>query len=219
VDFLTSFASLVRTTEEARSVPLARGVQLDGINIFDLVHSAVNKRAQALGAAEHLTPSVAADSEADLARQERTEWQSQTRTLYWRSGHYSAVRVGDWKLQIALRPNKVWFFNLRADPTEHRNLALEVNVTTQESLQDLLAAQVSVLGDNYEDGDANGDVGVSFSAEFIAQQLQRIHGKWVETNSQQVPPRWPAASETPVTIDKVFQDKQVPGDEYVHWPN
>lgn len=42
---------------------------------------------------------------------------------FWRSGHYRAVRAGDWKLQISDRPDKVWLFNLATDPTEQINLA------------------------------------------------------------------------------------------------
>ncbi|MBX9795391.1 sulfatase-like hydrolase/transferase [Sphingomonas sp.] len=45
------------------------------------------------------------------------------RTLYWRSGDNKVVREGDWKLQIAARPNKAWLYNLAADPTERHNLA------------------------------------------------------------------------------------------------
>jgi uncharacterized sulfatase len=43
--------------------------------------------------------------------------------LFWRSGHYQAVRAGDWKLQRAERPEKVWLFDLAADPTEQRDVA------------------------------------------------------------------------------------------------
>jgi arylsulfatase A-like enzyme len=43
--------------------------------------------------------------------------------FYWRSGAYRAVRDGDWKLQIAQRPNKVWLYNLKSDPYERNNLA------------------------------------------------------------------------------------------------
>lgn len=45
------------------------------------------------------------------------------RTLFWRSGETKAVRAGDWKLQIAARPNKAWLYDLAHDPTEHHNLA------------------------------------------------------------------------------------------------
>lgn len=43
--------------------------------------------------------------------------------LYWRSGHYQAVRAGDWKLQISARPGKTYLFDLAADPGETTNLA------------------------------------------------------------------------------------------------
>jgi arylsulfatase A-like enzyme len=45
--------------------------------------------------------------------------------LYWRSGPYRAVRYGDWKLQIAERPNRTWLFNLRDDPTEQHDLSAQ----------------------------------------------------------------------------------------------
>ena len=47
------------------------------------------------------------------------------RTIVWRSGGYQAIKQGKWKLQIAGRPQKVWLFDLAADPTERRNVAAE----------------------------------------------------------------------------------------------
>ena len=44
-------------------------------------------------------------------------------TLFWQAGHYRVVRHGDWKLQVAKRPQKNWLFNLAEDPTEQNNLA------------------------------------------------------------------------------------------------
>jgi len=44
-------------------------------------------------------------------------------TLFWSSGHNRIVRQGDWKLQIAARPEMQWLFNLAEDPTEQVNLA------------------------------------------------------------------------------------------------
>ncbi|MEC8002881.1 MAG: sulfatase, partial [Pseudomonadota bacterium] len=44
-------------------------------------------------------------------------------TLFWSSGHNRIVRHGDWKLQIAARPETQWLFNLADDPTEQVNLA------------------------------------------------------------------------------------------------
>jgi arylsulfatase A-like enzyme len=44
-------------------------------------------------------------------------------TLFWRSGDYRTLRDGDWKLQVSARPDKVWLFDLKNDPTEKNNLA------------------------------------------------------------------------------------------------
>lgn len=56
-------------------------------------------------------------------------------TLFWQSGHYRVVRHGDWKLQVAARPDKQWLFNLAEDPTEQNNLA----ATEPEKLAELQA--------------------------------------------------------------------------------
>ena len=45
------------------------------------------------------------------------------RTLFWRSGGYEAVRDGNWKLQLSRHPNRVWLFDLAADPTERIDLS------------------------------------------------------------------------------------------------
>ncbi len=45
------------------------------------------------------------------------------RPIFWQSGYYRAVRLGDWKLQVSERPKKVWLYNLATDPTEKTNLA------------------------------------------------------------------------------------------------
>ncbi|MFZ3185856.1 MAG: sulfatase [Pseudomonas sp.] len=61
------------------------------------------------------------------------------RTLFWRDGSYQAVRAGDWKLQQAARPDKLWLYNLKDDPTEQHNLAATQPGKVAE-LQALLAA-------------------------------------------------------------------------------
>lgn len=43
--------------------------------------------------------------------------------MYWRSGDYRAVRVGDWKLQVTALPVGVRLYNLAVDPTERQDLA------------------------------------------------------------------------------------------------
>ncbi|OQW45039.1 MAG: sulfatase [Proteobacteria bacterium SG_bin6] len=61
------------------------------------------------------------------------------RTLFWRSGETKAVRAGDWKLQIAARPNKAWLYDLAHDPTERRNLA-SAHPARVAALRELIAA-------------------------------------------------------------------------------
>jgi arylsulfatase A-like enzyme len=45
------------------------------------------------------------------------------KTLFWRSGDYKVLLDGEWKLQVSARPDKVWLFDLKTDPTEKTNLA------------------------------------------------------------------------------------------------
>lgn len=45
------------------------------------------------------------------------------RTLYWSQGGYRVIRQGRWKLQVQEDPERVWLFDLAADPTEQVNLA------------------------------------------------------------------------------------------------
>jgi arylsulfatase A-like enzyme len=50
-------------------------------------------------------------------------------TLFWRTGYYQSVLKRDtitgdfWKMQVNDIPDKVWLYNLTADPTEQNNLA------------------------------------------------------------------------------------------------
>ena len=58
-------------------------------------------------------------------------------TLFWRSGPYKTLLKGEWKLQIDDKPNKIWLFNLKQDPTEHHNLA-ETNPQQVQTLMKVL---------------------------------------------------------------------------------
>ena len=55
----------------------------------------------------------------------RDEAAAPARPIFWRDGHYQAVRADGWKLQFAERPKKTWLYNLNEDPTEQVNLAEE----------------------------------------------------------------------------------------------
>jgi uncharacterized sulfatase len=61
------------------------------------------------------------------------------RPLFWREGHYQAVRAGGWKLHVSAHPQRVWLFDLNTDPTEQRDLAA-VHPEKIAELRALLAA-------------------------------------------------------------------------------
>jgi arylsulfatase A-like enzyme len=59
--------------------------------------------------------------------------------IFWQSGLYRVVRAGDWKLHVDGYQNKLWLFNLAADPGERTNLASQQPQKVAE-LRALLAA-------------------------------------------------------------------------------
>lgn len=59
--------------------------------------------------------------------------------LFWNSGYYKAVRLGDWKLQVNEKQGKAWLYNLAEDPTETTNLIAR-HPDRRAALEALLAA-------------------------------------------------------------------------------
>ncbi|MDG2460733.1 MAG: sulfatase [Luminiphilus sp.] len=94
IDTPVAHIDMMPTLLAAAEQPLPKDREMDGENVLPL-----------------MSQGVAA----------QTEWSRQT--LFWSSGHNRIVRHGDWKLQIAARPEKQWLFNLAQDPTEQMNLA------------------------------------------------------------------------------------------------
>jgi len=47
------------------------------------------------------------------------------RPLFWREGYYQAVRSGGWKLHVSKHPDRVWLFDLTADPTEQHEISAD----------------------------------------------------------------------------------------------
>ena len=54
---------------------------------------------------------------------EKTETGQPHEALYWQSGNYRTIRLGDWKLQVDGTRKKQWLFHLADDPTEQHDLA------------------------------------------------------------------------------------------------
>jgi len=94
VSHIDLFPTILSSTADGRAALSSREGELDGVNLLPYVTTLE-------------TPSTPPPHE----------------TLYWRSGHYSALRRGEWKVQVAGNPNKKWLFNLKEDPAEHNNLA------------------------------------------------------------------------------------------------
>ena len=61
-------------------------------------------------------------------------------TLFWRSGQYKAVLDGDWKLQVNGARDKVWLYDLAADPAERNDLS-SARPDKVKALSALLAQQ------------------------------------------------------------------------------
>jgi arylsulfatase A-like enzyme len=69
---------------------------------------------------------------------------SPSRVLFWRSGGYSAILKGDWKLQRVTRPAPAdMLYDLSADPGERQNLAATATDRLAELQADLEAMQAA----------------------------------------------------------------------------
>ena len=193
VDLFPSLVSLVHPHPQETSAH-----RLDGLNLFDLIR---------LHGGWIDDPGQPLSSTTALSKE--TQEHSQSRALYWRSGHYSALRVGDWKFQIALRPNKVWFYNLKEDPTEQRNLAAELGIANRAAMESVRDAY-SI--------DSNATLAASTQPALL-QQLLEVFAQYERVDTEQAPPSWPAACETPVTVDKIVSMKEELTDECIYWSN
>lgn len=96
---------------------------IDGVNLFPYIMAASNNKSSN-------------SSSTSISTTTNTKLPSPHKSLYFRSGHYSAIRIGDWKLQVCGNPNKMWLYNLQNDPSEINNLIS--NSEYQEKLQEML---------------------------------------------------------------------------------
>jgi arylsulfatase A-like enzyme len=116
----TFFEGGIRTPFFARwPARLPAGVRIQGpathMDIFTTVAAAAGAPAQAQADGVDLLPYLSAQAPIEAPHN----------VLFWRSGPYRAVRQGDWKLQVAENPSRVWLFNLRDDPTEQHDLSAQ----------------------------------------------------------------------------------------------
>jgi arylsulfatase A-like enzyme len=116
--------------------------------------------------------------------------------LFWRSGHYMALRNENYKLQVQVHPRthlpRYWLYDLNTDPYEKKNLMKYLEPA--ESTDEVTRKRYQSIFDD------------------LLQIIQR-------ENAVHPVPLWPSLSETPILIDKIFYDNYEEGDEYIYWPN
>jgi arylsulfatase A-like enzyme len=146
-----------------------------------------------------------------------------SKALYWRSGHYVAFRICDWKLQLAERPHKLWLYDLSTDPNEQNNLAknISLNKAVEWAARGCYPTDpMTLFPEVFSDG-IRGDAASMLTV--LCDILQRLK----ETEELQVPPSWPALSELVMPIDHPINVDGMEGcgecavrsdEEYIYWP-
>jgi len=87
------------------------------------------------------------------------------KALFWRSGSYRTMLEGEWKIQSAELPKKIWLFDLKTDPTEKNNLAQSDPAEVKTLLADMMAIdakQAKSLWPSLLDGPVDIDHPLSF---------------------------------------------------------
>ena len=169
--------------------------------------------------------------------------QINNRVLYWRSGYYKSLRTGDWKIKISEKPNKIWFYNLKEDPTEQNNLA--ENLSPNDI--DLVASDHSIIADSHDfenniDNNclSNSSSKISYLSnidsilinqcqtvvmdnlinqdQIVASSLCTLLSKLLKMDKKEMKESlWPSLSESPVSVD--HSDVLSLDEEYIYWPN
>ena len=136
-----------------------------------------------------------------------------SRPFFWRAGHYSCLLQNNFKLQISTRPDKIWYFDLDADPTEQLNIAHSLlNITTRADWD-----HVNASIDPRKDRSNNSESGniASTRKQFVdmMQLIEQISSTYITPSLWQSVLLWVQA------IDKVDHGHSLNiTDEYVYWP-
>lgn len=96
-------------------------LELDGTSFYSLIESkniSTNTISSISGSSNTIIDNNNDDEVIDRIDTDQYQQTSTTNTntrkkpLYWRSGHYQAIRYNDYKLQISKHPNKIWLHNI-----------------------------------------------------------------------------------------------------------
>lgn len=156
IEDVVSHVDIFPTVASAADVDIAH--EIDGLDLFTLMQpkasdSVETPPAHAQGRGETCNGSAPLDN---ISKKHTT--------LFWRTGHYMAMRYNYWKIQKSSLPDKLWLYDLRSDVGERVNLAnseyhkvvlaellsllLAVNATQEPPLWPALA-EMPVLIDKY----------------------------------------------------------------------
>jgi arylsulfatase A-like enzyme len=135
------------------------------------------------------------------------------KVYFWRAGHNRAIRYQDWKLILFSNPDRFWFFDLKADPTEQVNLASHVLATAIPTTTRLLQAFEELKRNHGKISRAPS------SSSTLKATLMHIVGILLDVDAKQVEPLWPALVELAIPIDKTDMDPLHPLDEYIYSVN
>lgn len=87
---------------------------IDGIDLLPYILSASNTPVSEVVAGEEESSSATDTDTSDVNVVHKN--------LFWRSGHYMALRKGKYKIQKSGNPQKVWLFDVETDEGEQNNL-------------------------------------------------------------------------------------------------
>ena len=139
---------------------------------------------------------------------------SKPRPLFWRSGHYKALRLDEMKMQVSSYPNRIWFYNLTSDPLEEHNLAGRLHIYSQDDLLQVMADL------NTEEGIRNIVDRFVLSSDdmLLLMKLISHYQRLMQVDSEQNDALWQPVTELPHCIDQP-RFKCSTDDEWVMWPN
>lgn len=193
---------------ERSSYHLSKSHEFDGRSVWPVVFRELYEHKHALEELNEDEDDVRVD--ADEVRDELQDEWNEPRALFWRSGHYKALRFQNMKMQVAKVPNRVWFYNLTADPYEFNNLALHFNVHSQDDLHKLMKQDINTIKNQLQ---------LSDSGMTLLQTMIHHYQRLLKVDGEQHEAMWQPVVELQHCVDKSTAQPCTYDDEWVMWPN
>jgi arylsulfatase A-like enzyme len=148
-------------------------------------------------------------------------------SLFWRAGHYKALRAGNIKVQVSERPDKVWIHDLELDPTEVNNLVpgltwtqFNISLQTEPACEELLLSLKLPFVKDLSGCPSHDQIcdAASRSSDGLRRQICIAGRSIIDVNAEQAKPIWPALLEFPMGIDGTGHNIGA-NDDFVYWAN